>query len=109
MGLEGLVLLGHLGARSPVSFVGWCWRRLFVVVFLLRSRRASGLGHDGLRTTKLTLDLLAGPSRRLNSPRLELAVGLGLLDHSSEPILSEDIHQLAVRIGVSEVTATMLV
>lgn len=42
----------------------------------------SVLGHNGLCTAQLTLDLLASPARGLDSPGLELPVGLGLLDHS---------------------------
>lgn len=57
--------------------------------------------HDVGSTTNLTLDLLAGPSSCLNGAGSELAVRPGVLDHGSNPVLTEtlDKFSLWVRIG----------
>jgi hypothetical protein len=64
----------------------------------------SSLLHDGLLAADLALDLFAGPAGSLDSAWLELAIGLGLLDQSSQPVLSEGVDELAVRESIGEVT-----
>ena len=66
----------------------------------------SGLSHDGLCAADLALNLLASPSGRLNRPRLELAVRLGLLDHGSQPVLTEGVDEFAIGIGLGQVTSS---
>ena len=66
---------------------------------------SSLLSHDTLRSAELALDLLAGPAGRFYRPRGEVAVGLGVLDHGSQPVLAESIHELAVRVRISQVAA----
>jgi hypothetical protein len=68
----------------------------------------SSLLHDSLLATKLALDLLSGPSSGVDRARLELAVGLGLLDHRSQPILSESIRKFTTRVCVGEITSDKL-
>lgn len=76
---------------------------------LLANRDALGLGHDAGRTAELTLDLLASPAGSVDCPGLELAVGLGLLDESSQPVLAEDVNELPVGISIGEITDYKLV
>lgn len=64
----------------------------------------SRLSNDALCATQLTLDLLTSPASGLYRARLEVAVGLGLLNHSRQPALSESINKLAIGVGVSQVT-----
>lgn len=99
---EGQVLV--VGGAS--CFV--CVELLNVLSHIRGHSRRSSLGHDGLRTTQLTLDLLTSPASSLNSSRLEFSVGLGLLDHSGEPVLSESINQFAIGVGVGQVTGNWL-
>lgn len=61
------------------------------------------VGHDSLGTTKLALDLFAGPAGCLDGTWLELSVGLGFLDHSSDPILTESINQFTVGVSIRKV------
>lgn len=63
------------------------------------------LSHDSLVTTDLSLDLLTSPASSLDSSGLEFPVGLGLLNHRTEPVLTERINQLAVGVGVGKITA----
>lgn len=46
----------------------------------------SSLLHNRLTTADLALNLFPSPSCSFNGAGLEFAVGLGLLDHSIEPI-----------------------
>ena len=68
----------------------------------------SRLCHDGLLTTKLALNLLPSPPSSVNCAWLEFAVGLGLLDHSSQPILSESIDKLTTGERLSKVTGKIV-
>jgi len=69
-----------------------------------RGYDSSTLLHHGRSPPELALDLLASPAGRLNGPRLEFAVGSRLLDQGSDPILTEGLNQLSVRICVGEIT-----
>lgn len=74
-----------------------------------RSRLTSGiatsrLSNDALCATQLTLDLLTSPASGLYRAWLEVAVGLGLLNHSRQPALAESVNKLAIGVGVSQVT-----
>lgn len=69
----------------------------------------SALLHHARGTSKLALDLLASPPRRLNSPGLEFAVGPSLLDQCSNPILTEGFNKFSVRIGIGKITKYWLV
>jgi hypothetical protein len=66
----------------------------------------SRLCHDGLLTTKLALNLLPSPSSSVNRAWLEFAVGLGLLDHSSQPIRTESLNQFTTGVSVGNVTTS---
>jgi hypothetical protein len=91
------MVTGHeLGDRSMM-----CSAWSSVAVLELRSR----LAHDGLGASNLALDLLTSPSGSLDGAGLVLSVGSGLLDHSSDPVLSESIRQLAVGEGISQIAA----
>ena len=59
--------------------------------------------HCSLGAANLTLDLLASPASSLDGPRLKVAVGLGLFDHGADPVLTEDIGQLAVGVGIGKI------
>lgn len=66
---------------------------------------SSLLSHDTWRSAELTLDLLTGPAGRFYRPWGEVAVGLSVLDHGSQPVLAERIHKLAVRVGIGQIAA----
>ena len=61
-------------------------------------------GHGILTTRKLALDLLTSPASSLDGAGREVAVALGLLDHSGDPVLTESVDQLAVGVGVGKIT-----
>ena len=65
----------------------------------------SSLLHDGSRAAQLALDLLAGPAGRLDRPRLEFAVCARLLNERCDPVLPENLHQLAAGIGVRQIAS----
>lgn len=95
---------GH-GDRAMIGGGGRgyrCFRRQLLAVRLGISC-ARLVSHNSLGTTQLALDLLAGPAGGFNSPRLELSVGLSLLDHSSDPFLTESFNQFAVGVSISKV------
>ena len=60
--------------------------------------------HGAGLAADLALDQLPGPARRLDRPRHEIAVRLGLLDHNSQPLLAEGLDKLSVGVRVREVT-----
>lgn len=80
-----------------------------VGVSFIKLDQLENLGHDSSSAANLTLNLLPRPAGSLNGPRREVAVGLGLLDHGGEPILSESIDQLAVGVSISKVTVENIV
>lgn len=53
--------------------------------------------------TDLTLDLFASPAGCFDGTRLEVAVGPCLLDHCSNPVLTEGLDQLTVGVRVREI------
>lgn len=68
----------------------------------------SSLLHDRCGTTQLALDLFASPSGSFDRALLEIRVGLCLLDHGTEPILSERISELSTRVGIREITMSFV-
>jgi len=70
--------------------------------------RRSSLLHDGSGAAQLALDLLAGPAGRLDGSWLEFAVCARLLDEGRDPVLSEDLHQLAARVRFRQIAADVV-
>jgi hypothetical protein len=64
---------------------------------------SSGLLHDGLTATYLTLDLFSRPSSRPDCPWCEFTVGLGLLDHSSDKVGPERFGKLTIRECIGQI------
>lgn len=95
---------GH-GDRAMIGGGGRGYRCFGRQLLALRSgiSCARSVSHNSLGTTQLALDLLAGPAGGFNGSRLELSVGLGLLDHSSNPFLTESINQFAIGVCISKV------
>lgn len=66
-------------------------------------------GHGSLAaSSKLTLDLLTSPASSLDGARREVAVGLGLLDHGGDPVLTEGINKFTIGVGVCKITIQRL-
>ena len=64
----------------------------------------SALLHHSCGSSELAPDLFTGPAGGLDGPRLEFAVGPSFLDQSDEPGLPESLDQLAVRVGIGQIT-----
>jgi hypothetical protein len=74
----------------------------------VKRRAVSCLGHDILSPPNLTLDLFTCPTCGLDGSCLEVAVGLCLLDHCGQPVLTEGINKLAIGVGFGQVTKTTI-
>lgn len=56
----------------------------------------------------MTLDLLAGPARRLDGALGEVTVRPSVLDHRADPFLSEGFDKLPVGVSVCKVTVIFI-
>ena len=63
----------------------------------------------GLSISRLPLDLLPSPSSGLNGSCLEITVSLGLFDECCNPFGTVVTGAFSVRIGICEVSVSMLV
>lgn len=75
---------------------------------VLRHDSTSCLDH-ALGTANLALDLLARPPGSFDGTLLELAVRPSFLNHGCNPVLAEDLGQLAVGISIGKITRESLV
>jgi hypothetical protein len=62
------------------------------------------LWHDVGGSANLAFDLLSSPARCLNRSWCEVAICLGLLDKSSQPILTEGLNKLSIGISIGKIT-----